>query len=316
MPLQESEEEYMSDVVYSPNNIVSITTSSNFTTVPEFFLKLEVDLDTKVILKPSKTHSHSTTLNATSSLSEDAQQGEESIIYYDPKLSSETLEETNTAVARNLEHQLQRPLGDPRVNRNYAINIVTKRHNFMTESSVRELFEECGLVKDCEIEKNPDNSQSLGIARITYFGEIEGTALNSAREAVIRFNGKQISDGQPVKVELDNDGSKLRMTIEKMTSEFRLQREQTEQHSPINHNKHTTPLPNDIDMEIDEIPSPSPPITIPIKAPLDPPPPRSSENTKNNSTTLTVSSTKTSKEPAKIKRESPEKQEPNPEILI
>ncbi|CAG8457786.1 3614_t:CDS:10 [Diversispora eburnea] len=200
-------------------------------------------------------------------------EGDPIIIYYDPQLSSITLEETNAAVARNLEHQLRHPLGDPRVNRDYALNLVVKRQkycnslqvltyerdtesknrkessvlvysitNSTTERQIREVFEECGFIQNCEV-------KSHGIARITFFGETDGTALHSAREAVIRFNGKQISEGHSVKVELDNDS-----------------------------NKHTTPLANDIDMEIDEIPSPPPSLTMAppppmAQLPMAPPPP-------------------------------------------
>ncbi|CAG8651476.1 17154_t:CDS:2, partial [Cetraspora pellucida] len=320
-----------------PDNYGTITPMAE---VPEFFLLPEVDINTcRVLLKPYHPRSASSAVSNSSALQKDDHQSNEGpLIYYEPNLTPETLAETNAKVTKNIEHQLRQPKGDPRINREYALSLNVKRqkyckslqvltyeqdkktHNrkestviisfldkFMLESQIRENFEECGFIQECNIEKHPDYNHSLGIATVTYYGDDDGVALNAAREAVIRFNGKQISGGPPIKVELDNDGSKLKSAIDAYISEGQTQKES---HSPSNSHK-STPLANDIDMEIDDIPSPSPPMAPPaappIKVPLDPPPSRSLDSIKSkfthsiptSKTPVTKDSTSTTKLPVK-----------------
>ncbi|CAG8575764.1 10815_t:CDS:2, partial [Scutellospora calospora] len=298
------------DLVTTPitNIPVNYGTITPMTEVPEFFLLPEVDIKTcRVLLKPYRPRgcSASSVESDSSELPKDEHTYEGPLIYYEPNLTPETLAETNAK-------QLRQPKGDPRINREYALSLNVKRqkyckslqvltyeqdkklHNrkestiiisfldkFMHESQIRENFEECGYIRDCNIEKHPDYNHSLGIATVTYFGDEDGVALNAAREAVIRFNGKQIAGGPPIKVELDNDGSKLKSSISATISECQTQKGT---HSPSNSRK-STPLANEIDMEIDDVPSPSPPMAPPeappIKVPLDPSPSRSLDSIKN-----------------------------------
>ncbi|CAG8725202.1 4968_t:CDS:2 [Gigaspora margarita] len=288
-------------ITSTPANYGTITP---MTEVPEFFLLPEVDIKTcRVLLKPYCPRSASSESNSSALQKDDHQSNEGPLIYYEPNLTPETLAETNAKVTKNIEHQLRQPKGDPRINREYALSLNVKRQKhckslqvltyeqdkkapnrkestiiisfldkFMLESQIRENFEECGFIQECNIEKHPDYNHNIGIATVTYYGDDDGAALNAAREAVIRFNGKQISGGPPIKVELDNDGSKLKSAIDTNISEDQAQKGS---HSPSNSHK-STPLANDIDMEIDDIPSPSPPMAPPpappIKIPLDPPP--------------------------------------------
>ncbi|CAJ0769247.1 16968_t:CDS:1, partial [Entrophospora sp. SA101] len=75
----------------------------------------------------------------------------------------------------------------------------------IVERQLQSYFDECGLIKYCNIKRDPILNESLSLARITYYDETEGVALNAAREAVSRLNGRQFYNNMPINVELDND---------------------------------------------------------------------------------------------------------------
>ena len=83
---------------------------------------------------------------------------------------------------------------------------ISQLDKFITEHQLQITFEECGNIIYCKIEKNPIHNNSLGLARLTFYGENDGDALNSARDSIFKFNGKPLSNGPPIKLELDNDG--------------------------------------------------------------------------------------------------------------
>lgn len=81
---------------------------------------------------------------------------------------------------------------------------ISQLDKFVTERQLQIPFEECGNVLYCKIEKNHNNS--LGLARLTFYEENDCDALNAARDSIFKFNGKQLFNGLPIKLELDNDG--------------------------------------------------------------------------------------------------------------
>jgi hypothetical protein len=83
---------------------------------------------------------------------------------------------------------------------------ISQLDKFVTEHQLQIPFEECGNVLYCKIEKNQIHNYSLGLARLTFYGENDGDALNAARDSIFKFNGKQLFNGPPIKLELDNDG--------------------------------------------------------------------------------------------------------------
>lgn len=83
---------------------------------------------------------------------------------------------------------------------------ISQLDKFVTERQLQIPFEECGNVLYCKIEKNQIHNNSLGLARLTFYEENDGDALNAARDSIFKFNGKQLFNGPPIKLELDNDG--------------------------------------------------------------------------------------------------------------
>ncbi|CAG8458242.1 16174_t:CDS:2 [Funneliformis caledonium] len=259
-------------------------------TFPEYFPILEVDNKSRLLLRHYKPRIRSFSAPAASHVQQGVQEDDRKddqdfIILHDPKLTPETLQR-RISLTRNGDQLRRYSMSDPRGPlRGYGRRVNGKRQRylkilhilkyesdnnanqpkeasifisqldkFVTESQLRVQFEECGNVIYCKIENNPIHNDSLGLARLTFYGENNGDALISARDSIFKFNGKSLFNGPPIKLELDNDGSKIKTAAEMIITESQNSLE------PSVSNKFSepspTPLPNDDDMEIGDAPSP------------------------------------------------------------
>ncbi|GET56508.1 histone-lysine N-methyltransferase SETD1-like [Rhizophagus irregularis DAOM 181602=DAOM 197198] len=233
-------------------------------TFPEYFPILEVDNKSRLILKHYKPRLRSFSAPATSHVQQDDREDvrkddqEDFIILHDPKLTPETLQRSisltrngdqfYTLVTKVFHYESDNNANKPKE----ASVFISQLDKFVTERQLQIPFEECGNVLYCKIEKNQIHNNSLGLARLTFYEENDGDALNAARDSIFKFNGKQLFNGPPIKLELDNDGSKLKAAADAIIAENQRSLE------PFINNKmrEPSPLPNDDDMEIGDAPSP------------------------------------------------------------
>ncbi|CAB4438651.1 unnamed protein product [Rhizophagus irregularis] len=237
-------------------------------TFPEYFPILEVDNKSRLILKHYKPRLRSFSAPATSHVQQDDREDvrkddqEDFIILHDPKLTPETLQRSISLTRNGDQFYTQRYLkslqilkyeSDNNANKPKEASVfISQLDKFVTERQLQIPFEECGNVLYCKIEKNQIHNNSLGLARLTFYEENDGDALNAARDSIFKFNGKQLFNGPPIKLELDNDGSKLKAAADAIIAENQRSLE------PFINNKmrEPSPLPNDDDMEIGDAPSP------------------------------------------------------------
>ncbi|GES78976.1 histone-lysine N-methyltransferase SETD1-like [Rhizophagus clarus] len=239
-------------------------------TFPEYFPILEVDNKSRLILKHYKPRLRSFSAPATSHVQvehedrEDIRKDvqEDFIILHDPKLTPETLQRSISLTRNGDQFYTQRYLkslqilkyeSDGNANKPKEASVfISQLDKIVTEHQLQIPFEECGNVLYCKIEKSQIHNHSLGLARLTFYGENDGDALNAARDSIFKFNGKQLFNGPPIKLELDNDGSKLKAAADAIIAENQRSLE------PFINNKmrEPSPLPNDDDMEIGDAPSP------------------------------------------------------------
>ncbi|CAI2175006.1 1603_t:CDS:2 [Funneliformis geosporum] len=258
-------------------------------TFPEYFPILEVDNKSRLILRHYKPRNRSFSAPAAPHVQQGIQEDDRKvdhdfIILHDPKLTLETLQR-RISLTRNGDQLRRYSMSDPRGPlRGYGRRINGKRQRylkslqilkyesdnnanqpkeasifisqldkFVTEGQLRVQFEECGNIIYCKIENVPIHNDSLGLARLTFYGENNGDALNSARDSIFKFNGKSLFNGPPIKLELDNDGSKLKTAVNTIIAES----QHSLEHSVSNKisEPSPSPLPDD-DMEIGDAPSP------------------------------------------------------------
>ncbi|CAH1758787.1 5928_t:CDS:10 [Entrophospora sp. SA101] len=266
----------------------------------DYFPILEVDQKSRVIKRQYNPESRSFLDPATTSFFNSLRCDQQDyVVLLDPQLFPETLQRKLTGVSLK-ERKQPEPVLDPRGNdRDYVKSALNKRQKYtkkfriikyegevntchpkeasifisnidklIVERQLQSYFDECGLIKYCNIKRDPILNESLSLARITYYDETEGVALNAAREAVSRLNGRQFYNNMPINVELDNDGSKLRAAMDMTTTK-----------RPINLSPIKLPetkildftlgiTNHDDDMEIDD--APSPPITTTFEAIIKP----------------------------------------------